>query len=230
MRRNLFLATAFLVALGVSFPTSAERASCESRNFERNYCSTGQRISSVRLVHQRSQSRCIEGRTWGHDSGGIWVTAGCSGEFDFKRSGDRAASGRGRQIACASKDFQHQYCPSERRIVRARLIEQRSRATCAQGRSWGFDDNGIWVSEGCNGLFAVEEDRRRATPRSVNSVECRSHDYQYAFCPVGPTIHRAWLDEQRSRSPCIEGDTWGFRPGGLWVDKGCSGVFAYDVR
>jgi hypothetical protein len=230
MRRNLLLATAFLVALGVSASASAERVFCESRNFERNYCSTGERISTVRLVHQRSKARCVEGRTWGHDNRGIWVTSGCSGEFDFKRSGGDRPRGRGPQIACASRNFERQYCPSEHRIVHARLIEQRSRAACAQGRSWGFDDRGIWVSAGCNGLFAVEEDRRRPPPRFGNSVECESRDYRYAFCPVERTIRRAWLDEQRSRTPCVEGDTWGVRGGGLWVDKGCSGVFGYDTR
>lgn len=230
MRCNLFLVTAFLLAAGAAFSASAERISCESRNFERNYCSTGQRIASVRLVHQLSRARCIEGRSWGHDGGGIWVTAGCSGEFDFKRAAsNRPPPGRGRQIACASRNFEQQYCPTERRIVRARLIEQRSRAACTQGRSWGFDRNGIWVSEGCNGLFAVEEDHRRGPPR-MHSIQCESRDYQYAFCSVGPAIRRAWLDDQRSRSPCIEGDTWGFQPGGVWVDRGCSGVFAYDLR
>jgi hypothetical protein len=228
MRRNLLVGMAILAAAAAPSPASAERMFCESRNFERNYCAAGPRISSVRLVHQRSKASCIEGRTWGHDNGGVWVTKGCSGEFDFKRSGDdRPAPGRGRQIACASRNFERQYCPSERRIVHARLVEQRSRAACAKGRSWGYDDHGIWVSDGCNGLFAVEEDRRR---RSVNAVECESRDYQYAFCPVGPAIRRAWLDEQRSRSPCIEGDTWGLRAGGVWVDRGCSGVFAYEVR
>jgi hypothetical protein len=231
MRRNLVAGAAFLVVLAVPMPASAERLVCESRNFERNYCATGQRISGVRLVHQRSRARCAEGRTWGYDNGGIWVTDGCSGEFEFKRSSShRPPPARGRQIACASRNFEQQYCPSERRIVRARLIEQRSRAACAQGRSWGFDDRGIWVSAGCSGLFAVEEDRRRPPPRPVNSVECQSRDYRYAFCRVGPVIRRAWLDEQLSQSPCIEGDTWGLQPGGVWVDRGCSGVFAYDVR
>jgi hypothetical protein len=227
MRKGLLLSAAFLLGLAVSSTASAERIVCESRNFERNYCVAGERISSVRLVHQRSRARCSEGRTWGYDNRGIWVTDGCSGEFDFKRAGgDR----RGRQIACASRNFEQQYCPSGgRRIARAWLVEQRSRAACVQGRSWGYDDNGIWVSSGCNGLFAVEEGRGPG-PRPVNAVECESRDYRYAFCPAGRPIRHAWLQEQRSRTVCIEGDNWGVWNGGIWVDNGCSGVFAYDMR
>ena len=32
--------------------------------------------------------------------------------------------------------------------------------------------------------------------------------------------------EQRSRSPCIPGRTWGRDRGGIWVDGGCSAQFA----
>jgi hypothetical protein len=107
------------------------------------------------------------------------------------------------------------------------LIEQRSRASCVQGRSWGFQDDGIWVSAGCSGLFEVEE-RHRAP--SGNRVACESRDFRYAFCSVGPTIRRAWVQEQRSRSRCIEGETWGFQRNGVWVDKGCSALFAFEAR
>jgi hypothetical protein len=198
--------------------------SCESRNFERNYCSTGERIASARLVHQRSRSACDQGRTWGYDSRGIWVTKGCSAEFEYKRAGGER---RGREIACASSNYERRFCPSDRRIAGARLVEQRSRAACVQGRSWGFQDDGIWVSQGCNGLFAVEEGHRRP---SGNRVLCESRNFQYAFCSVGPPIRRAWIHEQRSRSRCEQGQTWGFERGGIWVDRGCSAVFAFEPR
>jgi hypothetical protein len=227
MNSKALAAVAFLVFLAASFSASAARLTCESRDFQRNYCSTGQRIASVRLVVQQSRSPCVQGRTWGYDSGGIWVTQGCSAEFDFRTSGGGPTPGR--QIVCSSQNFQHRFCPSDRRIVRARLIEQRSRASCVQGRSWGFQDDGIWVDNGCSGLFAVEE-RGRPGPSPVNRVSCESRGFQRAFCSVGRTISRAWLDEQRSRSPCIQGQSWGFERNGVWVDKGCGGVFAFDAR
>lgn len=231
MRLFALVATAFVVLLGASFSTSAARISCESRDYHRNYCPTGQRITSARLVEQQSRSACIQGRTWGYDSGGIWVTQGCSGEFDFKHSGGtRPVPGPGQQIACDSRNYQQQFCPSNRRILRAWLVEQRSRAACVQGRSWGFQETGIWVSAGCSGLFAVEGSGRRPVPPPINRIVCESRGFQQAFCPVGPQIARAWLDEQRSKSPCIQGETWGFQRNGIWVNDGCSGVFAFEGR
>jgi hypothetical protein len=231
MKRRSLAVVALLVLAGTSFSASAARISCESRNYQRNYCSTAERIASVRLVAQQSRSPCIQGRTWGYDSGGIWVTQGCSAEFDYKRTGGGPPMpGPGRQMACASQGYQEQFCPSERRIARARLVEQRSRAACVQGQSWGFRENGIWVSNGCSGLFAVEERHRPPSPPSVNRVTCDSRDYKRSFCGVGPTIRRAWLQEQRSRARCVEGETWGYQRNGIWVDRGCSGVFAFDTR
>ena len=225
------VATAFLLLLGASFPASAARLWCESRDFHRNYCPTGQTIASARLVEQQSRAACIQGRTWGYDRGGIWVTQGCSGEFDFVRAGgSRPNPGPGHQIACNSSNFQQQFCPSNRRIVRAWLVEQRSRAACVQGRSWGFQERGIWVTSGCSGLFAVEERGGRPVPPPVTRVVCESRGFQQAFCPVRPLIARAWLDQQRSQSPCIEGQTWGFQRNGIWVNEGCSGVFAVEAR
>ena len=138
--------------------------------------------------------------------------------------------GPGRQIACESRNFQQQFCPSDRRIVHAWMIEQRSRSACVQGRTWGFQEGGIWVSAGCNGLFAVDTGGRRPSPPPVNRVVCESRGFQQAFCPVRPLIARAWLDEQRSQSQCVQGQTWGFQRNGIWVEGGCSGVFAFETR
>jgi hypothetical protein len=46
---------------------------------------------------------------------------------------------------------------------------------------------------------------------SAQQVSCDSRDYQQEFCPAGVTITRAWILVQRSRSPCIEGQTWGYQ-------------------
>jgi len=48
--------------------------------------------------------------------------------------------------------------------------------------------------------------------------------------PVRLLIARAWLDEQRSQSNCIQGETWGFQGNGIWVTDGCSGVFAFQPQ
>jgi len=41
-------------------------------------------------------------------------------------------------------------------MARAWLVEQRSQSECVQGQTWGFQRNGIWVTDGCSGLFDFE--------------------------------------------------------------------------
>jgi len=51
---------------------SVQTVYCESGNMRRHWCSEGSN-TRVRLVCQRSDARCIQGRTWGVDRSGIWV-------------------------------------------------------------------------------------------------------------------------------------------------------------
>jgi len=220
-----------LVLLCLPFAASAARIFCESRDYHQNYCPTGGDVADARLVYQQSQSPCIQGNTWGYDSGGIWVTQGCSGEFDYNwRNLPPSMPPPGLQIACDSRDYRQQFCPSGRYITQAWLVEQRSQSPCIQGQSWGFQQDGIWVASGCAGTFAIQGNRAPPPPPPINSVACESRDYQQGFCPVGPYIARAWLVEQRSQSPCIINQTWGFQRNGIWVNQGCSAVFSYETR
>jgi hypothetical protein len=138
--------------------------------------------------------------------------------------------GPGRQVACDSRDYQQQFCPAGRRVSRAWLVEQRSQSACIQGRTWGYQQDGIWVSGGCSGLFAVEGGGPPPGPPGINRVACESRDYQQSFCPAGPRVARAWVVEQRSQAPCVNGQTWGFQGNGIWVNQGCSAIFAFESR
>jgi hypothetical protein len=227
--RYSIMAAACVALLAIAVPASAARLFCESRNYQRNYCPAGGQISNARLVQQQSQSSCIQGRTWGWDSNGIWVTQGCSGEFDFRWSREPQPN-PGRQLVCESQGFGQRFCPSGRRITRAWLVEQRSQSACIQGRTWGFQDSGIWVSSGCAGVFGVEGGGPAPPPPPINRIVCQSRDYNQAFCPSGTPIARAWLVDQRSDAACIQGQTWGWQRNGIWVDKGCSGSFSFEPR
>ncbi|MET0290632.1 MAG: DUF3011 domain-containing protein [Pseudoxanthomonas sp.] len=56
------------------------------------------------------------------------------------------------------------------------------------------------------------------------TVTCESKDARYRECPAG--FRRAQLVQSLSKSPCVEGRTWGSRNGAIWVDRGCRGRFA----
>jgi len=49
---------------------------------------------------------------------------------------------------------------------RVRIAKQLSQRPCVQGRSWGYNDRGIWVSRGCRADFAVSPDRHGGDNRN----------------------------------------------------------------
>lgn len=172
MRTGLFAALTFFAAMTLGFAdtTSAQYGGtvirCESRDYGDNYCPINTR-GGVRLINQVSKSACYEGESWGYDRRGIWVTNGCEGEFAvggggrYDGGGPRGGGGYdgprrgGRVIVCESRDYRYNYCP-----VRVRrdvdMINQISSTECRQGRTWGYDRNGIWVDRGCGAEFSVD--------------------------------------------------------------------------
>ena len=139
--------------IGLSIPSLslAQSISCESRDYQRNYCATGVQVTKAWLINQSSESACIQGRTWGFDGGGIWVNSGCAGEFGFQ--GGRPA---GNTIVCESRNYERSFCEVQAQISRAWLLEQESEAACVEGQTWGARGNGIWVNQGCSGVFAFD--------------------------------------------------------------------------
>jgi hypothetical protein len=57
-------------------------------------------------------------------------------------------------VACASKLGERQYCPADTSKGVA-LGRSRGDAPCLLGKSWGYDDKGVWVADGCSAEFVV---------------------------------------------------------------------------
>jgi hypothetical protein len=75
------------------------------------------------------------------------------------------------RIQCESAGGERQHCAA---VTSSGVILVRSygSAPCLLGKSWGYDDTGIWVSEGCNGEFiagqaAVQQTQRMKPPEYV---------------------------------------------------------------
>ncbi|MCL4760980.1 MAG: DUF3011 domain-containing protein [Burkholderiales bacterium] len=56
-------------------------------------------------------------------------------------------------------------------------------------------------------------------------IQCESRNHQYQFCSTGVGITGARLVQQTSGARCVEGSTWGWDRRGVWVTRGCGGVF-----
>lgn len=59
----------------------------------------------------------------------------------------------------------------------------------------------------------------------VQDIYCESRDYRYNECYTNLRFARIRGVTQISRSPCIEGSTFGFNYGRVWVTNGCRGYF-----
>lgn len=62
---------------------------CESINYRPNNCYVGGPIRNAYIVNQRSNSPCIQGRSWGYDRNSIWVADGCRATFGVDFGGWR---------------------------------------------------------------------------------------------------------------------------------------------
>ena len=199
---------------------------CKSVGYSQSYCEADTR-GGVEMTRQLSHSACIQGRTWGYDRRGVWVTNGCEAEFVLGER--RAPPPMGRIVRCESNDYQQEYCRADTRGG-VRLQRQISNSACMRGRSWGFDRGGIWVSDGCKGDFAVGGgwDVGPPPPPSVfipeRMVRCESFNDRTVRCNID-TRGGVRLAAQLSHSACIQGRSWGWERGAVWVANGCRADF-----
>jgi hypothetical protein len=78
----------FAVGEGRMLPSrnvpQAGRVMCESKDGKRTVCPADTRMG-VAVVRQTSDSPCVLNSTWGYNTDGIWVTAGCRAEFILRK-------------------------------------------------------------------------------------------------------------------------------------------------
>ena len=208
----------------------ADVVECYSRDYQYNFCATPSGVEHARLIEQRSNSPCIEGRSWGHDRRGIWVSNGCQGMFDYRPHRPGPPPSAGYVVSCESRDYRQEFCYTNDSIVGASMVVQKSRTQCIQGQNWGWRPNGIWVNGGCAADFEVRTSYRPGpVPGGPGLVVCESREYAYNVCPTG-RIRDAQIVRQISQSPCIPGRTWGTTRDSIWVDGGCEAEFRVIPR
>jgi Ni/Co efflux regulator RcnB len=132
---------------------------CESRDGRRHRCAADT-LGQVTLGRQLTRSsNCVEGRTWGSDSKGIWVDRGCRAEFLIADNAgtyrERGPSQAMRTVVCESNGSQRSYCRGDAHFG-VRLSRQLGRSECVLNRTWGSDANGVWVSNGCRAEFSFK--------------------------------------------------------------------------
>ena len=130
---------------------------CESEDNHTRHCDMDTR-GGVYLSRRISDTPCIQGRNWGYDGRGVWVTGGCRGEFIAgARHGPGDGpdyGGTGQVLRCESQDGRARHCNATVRHG-VQLIRTLSDSACIHGRTWGWDRAGVWVDRGCRAEFSV---------------------------------------------------------------------------
>jgi hypothetical protein len=131
---------------------------CESKDGRRHRCAADT-LGQITLGRQLSADHCIEGRTWGASSDGIWVDRGCRAEFLIADNGgtfrDRGPSQAMRTLVCESDGSKRSYCRADNRFG-ASLTREMSSRKCVVNQTWGSDPSGVWVSNGCRAEFSLK--------------------------------------------------------------------------
>ena len=72
---------------------------------------------------------------------------------DYDRNGNR----RTYMISCSSTRDRYRLCRAAiSRYDRVTLKQRLSNSNCQRGRTWGYNNEGIWVDRGCRALFEVQ--------------------------------------------------------------------------
>jgi len=132
---------------------------CESRDGRRHRCAADT-LGQITMGRQLSRrSKCVEGRSWGSDSRGIWVDRGCRAEFLIADNRgtyrDRGPSQAMQTVLCESSGSRRTHCSADTSFG-VSLTREISNNNCFVNRTWGSDENGVWVSNGCRAEFAMK--------------------------------------------------------------------------
>ena len=107
----------------------------------------------ARLIKQKSDSPCIEGRTWGQRGDRVWVDEGCRAKFEVTRHGSGSGgSGGANTVDCLSENGRYRECSIGAGYF-GRLVREYSNARCRKDITWGTRNGVIWVTDGCRARF-----------------------------------------------------------------------------
>ena len=195
---------------------------CESHDGNRNDCAADT-SGGVRMISQLSKTSCEFGRDWGYTHSGVWVTNGCRAEFAVNSTAFQT-------VKCESVDGKRRHCGADTAFG-AELHRQISGKDCVRNQTWGYDSEGVWVTAGCRGEFAVGSRRpglNMLSSTPTPTITCESMNGHKEHCDAD-TRYGAALYRQLSDTKCIRNANWGVDRDGIWVTGGCRGEFLLDV-
>ena len=107
-------------------------------------------------------TRRVASTTCGALLAAIWLVAPATAQEGTASPASPAALTT--TITCSSKPGERQHCRADTShgVVLARSAGE---SPCLLGRTWGYDDEGVWVSDGCAGEFVVGRGIKETTEK-----------------------------------------------------------------
>ena len=103
-------------------------------------------------------------RTWLSVVCGGWLLVAVAPVHAQDTQDTSTAAASPDRISCESQGGQRQHCLADTSSGVA-LVKSTGSAPCLLGKTWGYDDTGIWVSDGCSGEFiagqAAQEEKEK---------------------------------------------------------------------
>ena len=225
--RSMLLAAAEMFFL-LPFSLTAQTVACGGREEREYHCAADTR-HGVTLLQETGSARCIRGYSWDYEGGEIWVDNRCAAVFALTShppiawQEERVPAGT-YLISCAA-GAETAYCVQAPQVS-AELVRRTSDARCVEEKSWGVDERGLWLANGCAADFLMRQ--RTVTGQDALAtrqlIECSSPAGQRNFC-TADACGGAELRAVLGHAPCKPSESWGSNEGGVWVDHGCHGLF-----
>ena len=243
-------------AAAQNWGVSEQRIRCESYGAGEQFC-RAPNDGRVRLIRNLGNVSCNEGRNWRSDRNGIVVRDGCRGEFTFMGTPTSGWNDQGSgevEVRCESDDGREAFCAINNRGIR--IVRILSRAPCVEGNTWRADSRGVYVRNGCRGLFLARTGNDGGWGGGWNNgggwgntnngwgggvgggwgntgpapyqLRCQSMGGRWAACPV-EIRGRVRMVRRESNAACTHGLTWGtIGKLAIWVSDGCRAIFEVE--
>jgi outer membrane lipoprotein SlyB len=137
----------------------------QSKRLTVQYAVNGQ--SNQIIVNEGDTLRLPDATYNGNSNNGNYNN-GNNGNYNNNAGYNNGLSQRVRCESTQSNSNSRQYCSANTRGG-VRLIRQISNASCVQGTSWGYDNNNIWVANGCGADFELQSNGGRSSSINPNS-------------------------------------------------------------
>ena len=130
-------------------------------------------------------------------------------------------------VTCSSQPGERQHCAADT-PAGVLLARTTGTAACLLGKSWGYDDAGIWVMDGCGGEFVVSQAAPQVVPAPAAVPAAAPPEAEPAATPVPPAPAAA---APVKTQPARRIETWGeFDPGdGFLVGRSDAGELSISA-